>query len=229
MSPNALAAFIGASVLLAATPGPGVIYIVTRTLAQGRGAGLASVAGVAAGNLGSAVATACGLAALLAASRWAFVVVTGVGALYLAVLGLGLLRRALGGGRAFAPVPGGAVEAPAPVARHRLFVDGAVVALLNPKTALFFAAFLPPFIDTARPALPQALGLGAGFVAIAAGSDAAYAWGAGRVRAALVRAGSRARAAMLGRATRAGQAAAGAVLLALAAVSAWAGVRRATS
>ena len=243
MSPAAFAAFVGASGLLAVTPGQGVVYIVSRTLAQGRRAGLASVAGVAAGNLGSAVATAGGLAAVLASSRLAFVLVAWLGALYLAMLGIGLLRRALTAeaaeARALSPEPGRggsgrvaplALDAPrAPVALRLLFRDGLVVALLNPKTALFFAAFLPQFIDASRPTLPQALVLGAGFVAIAACSDAVYAWGAGRLRDQLFRAGRRRGAAALVRATRIGQAAGGAALLLLGALGAWAGLRRAAT
>ncbi|WP_366524476.1 LysE family translocator [Sinimarinibacterium flocculans] len=87
-----LLAFLAASVALAVTPGPGVLYIVTRTLTQGRRSGLASVAGVALGNLGNAVAAAAGLAALFAASASAFSVVKLAGAAYLLWLGLRTLR-----------------------------------------------------------------------------------------------------------------------------------------
>jgi threonine/homoserine/homoserine lactone efflux protein len=82
-----LAAFLAASFVLAVTPGPGVVYIVARTLAQGRSAGIASVAGVAAGNLGNAVGAALGLAALFAVSSLAFSVVKYAGAAYLVYLG----------------------------------------------------------------------------------------------------------------------------------------------
>ena len=160
-----LAAFLFASLLLAATPGPGVLYIVTRTLAQGRRAGLASVAGVALGNLGNALAAALGLAALLAVSSLAFVVVKFAGAAYLIWLGVQALRAA-------APPPG-SVAATAPQAR-RILRDGFLVALLNPKTALFFVAFLPQFIDPAASAALQSVAFGAAFVAIAACTDTAY-------------------------------------------------------
>src|SRR4051794_15727536 len=82
-----LFAFFGASLVLAVTPGPGVIYVVTRTLAQGRVAGFASVAGVAMGNLGNAIGASVGLAALFAVSSLAFTLVKYAGAAYLLYLG----------------------------------------------------------------------------------------------------------------------------------------------
>jgi len=165
----ALAAFVLASTVLAVTPGPGAGYIVTRTLAPGLRAGFASVAGVALGNLLNAAGAALGLAALLAVSRWAFTLLQVAGALYLFWLALRVLR---------APSQAGAAT-PA-TAPWTLFRDGAVVALLNPKTALFFAALLPQFIDARQPALPQALTLGALFVLIARCSDALYVAAAAR-------------------------------------------------
>jgi threonine/homoserine/homoserine lactone efflux protein len=167
-----LLAFVLAAVVLAATPGPGVVYIVTRTLNQGRAVGLASVAGVALGNVGNAIGAAFGLAALLALSPAAFLVLKFAGAAYLCVLGWQALRRprvrANGGG-------------PRKTGPRRALRDGFVVALLNPKTALFFTAFLPQFIDPAGSALGQSAMLGLLFVAIAAGTDAAYALGASAV------------------------------------------------
>ena len=132
-------AFVLASLVLAVTPGPGVLYIVTRTLAQGRAAGLASVAGVALGNLGNALAASLGLAALFALSSLAFAVVKWAGAAYLVWLGVRALRQ---------PPAAAAAAAPAfePPRLARIVRDGFVVALLNPKTALFFAAFLPQFL-----------------------------------------------------------------------------------
>ena len=160
-----LAAFLAASFVLAVTPGPGVVYIVARTLAQGRGAGLASVAGVAAGNLCNAVGAALGLAALFAVSSLAFSVVKFAGAAYLIYLGIKALRRP-----ATVAAPG---EFAAPQKR-RIARDGFLVALLNPKTALFFAAFLPQFIDPAGSAALQGAMFGVVFVAIAALTDSAY-------------------------------------------------------
>ncbi len=165
-----LAAFGLASLVLAATPGPGVLYIVTRTLAQGRRAGLASLAGVALGNLGNALGASLGLAALLAVSSVAFTVVKFAGAAYLIWLGVQALRET----NTITPIA--AFEAP----HHgRIFRDGAIVALLNPKTALFFAAFLPQFIDPAGSAVGQSALFGAAFVAIAACTDVAYVLAAG--------------------------------------------------
>ncbi len=180
-------AFLLASLVLAATPGPGVVYIVTRTLGQGRAAGLVSVAAVAVGNLGNALAAAFGLAALLALSSVAFAIVKFAGAGYLIYLGVRALRRA--------PRADGAVPIPVtPLAR--IFRDGAVVALLNPKTTLFFAAFLPQFIDTSSGAAAQSAMLGAVFVLIATVTDSAYVLAAHVAAASF---GRHPRAAVLGR------------------------------
>lgn len=159
-----LSAFLAAALVLAVTPGPGVVYIVTRTLAQGRACGLASVAGVALGNFGNAAAASIGLAALLAASATAFDVVRYAGAAYLCYLGV----RALGSKTSEPP------DEASPSGKWRVLGQGFVVALLNPKTTLFFAAFLPQFMEpTAAPVL-QALTLGTVFVAVAAASDSGY-------------------------------------------------------
>ena len=170
MTDHSLVVFLVASLVLAATPGPGVIYIVARTLAQGRRAGLASVGGVALGNLCNALVASLGLAALFAASSAAFTVVRLAGALYLVWLGVAALRPRP------APEPGALPPVPAIA---RVFRDGFVVALLNPKTALFFAAFLPQFIDPAASPLGPTLRLGGCFVVIAASTDAIYVLVAG--------------------------------------------------
>ena len=163
-------AFLLASLVLAATPGPGVAYIVARTLAQGRRAGLASVAGVAVGNLGNAVGASVGLTALLAVSSLAFTVVKFAGAAYLVWLGIQALRSPA------ASAAGVAFQAPRV---GRIFRDGAMVALLNPKTALFFAAFLPQFIVPGVSAWAQSVAYGVVFVLIAACTDTAYVLAAG--------------------------------------------------
>lgn len=173
-----LLAFLAASLVLALTPGPGVLYIVGRSLLQGRGHGLASVAGVALGNLGNAVAAALGLAALFRVSALAFELVKFAGAAYLVFLGVKALRAA-----ASAEVP---VAAPARLGR--VFREGLVVALLNPKTAVFFLAFLPQFMSSGQPA-GQALLLGCLFVAIAALTDSIYALAAGALASTLRSAG----------------------------------------
>jgi threonine/homoserine/homoserine lactone efflux protein len=161
-----LSAFLIASLILALTPGPAVFYIVTRSLAQGRGHGLASVAGVAVGNLGNALGASLGLAALFAVSSVAFTAVKYAGALYLLYLGVQAIRKA------GSKVPPGTV-APSPM--RGAFRDGLFVALFNPKTAIFFAAFLPQFMDADTAPLAQSIALGSMFVAIAAITDSAYA------------------------------------------------------
>ena len=177
--PHLLAVFLVASLVLALTPGPGVIYIVSRTLAQGRRAGLASVAGVAIGNLGCAISAALGLAALLAASAWAFEVIRFAGAAYLVYLGVRTLRAA--------PASAAAALSREPTGHHQVARAGAIVALLNPKTVLFFAAFLPQFMNPAAAPVAQSLLLGSAFVALAAMTDCAYALAAGALAPRLAR------------------------------------------
>lgn len=166
-----LATFLVASVVLAVTPGPGVVYIVTRSVLQGRQSGMASVAGVAIGNLGNALAASLGLAALFAASSVAFSIVKYLGAAYLIYLGVQTIRR-----RADTSTPT-VTEVPL----RTVFRDGLIVALFNPKTAIFFAAFLPQFIAADQPFLAQSLILGTVFVLIAAVSDSCYALAASAI------------------------------------------------
>jgi threonine/homoserine/homoserine lactone efflux protein len=171
-----LSAFLVASLILAVSPGPGVFYIVTRSLLQGRRHGLASVAGVTLGNLGNAIGASIGLAALFAVSSVAFTVVKYAGAAYLVYLGIQALR---------APRAPSLSEAPQPASLWPIFRDGFVVALLNPKTAIFFAAFLPQFMSGEAAAALQGIALGALFVAIAAVTDSIYALAASAVAPAL--------------------------------------------
>ena len=161
-----LLAFVGASLVLALTPGPAVVYIVARTLAQGRACGLSSVVGVALGNLANAVGAALGLAALFAVSSAAFTVVKWAGAAYLVYLGIRMWRAA-------PAIADGTPQAPVQPLR-RVFRDGFVVALLNPKTTLFFAAFLPQFMDAHASPLLQTLSLGGVFVGVACCTDLIY-------------------------------------------------------
>jgi threonine/homoserine/homoserine lactone efflux protein len=163
-SPTFLA-FLFASLILAVIPGPGVVYIVTRTLGQGRHAGLASIGGIALGNLGNAIAASVGLAALLATSATAFLIIKYAGAAYLIFLGIQAL---------FVESPVKTSESTARVSSKRLFWDGFLVALLNPKTALFFAALLPQFISPGYSPLRQSVVLGCVFVLIAICTDTAY-------------------------------------------------------
>lgn len=166
-----LATFLIASIVLAVTPGPGVVYIVTRSILQGRQSGMASVAGVAIGNLGNALAASLGLAALFAASSIAFSIVKYLGAAYLVYLGIQTIRR-----RTETSLP-----TIAEVPLRTVFRDGLVVALFNPKTAVFFAAFLPQFFTAEQPFLAQSVVLGTIFVLIAAVSDSGYALAASAI------------------------------------------------
>lgn len=207
-----LLAFIGASLVLALTPGPAVVYIVARTVSQGRASGLASVAGVALGNLGNALGAAFGLAALFAVSASAFTLVKLAGAAYLVWMGVKMWREAAhADGATGLDLPTTALAA-TPVAK--IFRDGFVVALLNPKTALFFAAFLPQFMSPALPALTQSLSLGALFVLVAGSTDLGYVVLASLVAPRLRRAGA---------ARRHGQRAAGTAFIGLGLLAAFTG------
>ena len=162
---------IAAALVLLLTPGPAVLYIVARSLDQGRRAGLVSVLGVHAGTLVHVAAAAAGLSALLAASATAFSAVKYLGGAYLVYLGV---RRLLDRRAAIASVLGR--QRPL----RRAFLDGVVVNVLNPKTALFFLAFLPQFADVSRGKVgAQILGLGLMFVALGLVTDGLYAVGAG--------------------------------------------------
>ena len=179
-----LYAFLAATLVLALTPGPGVVYIVTRTLAQGRAAGLASVGGVALGNLANAVGASIGLAALFAVSSLAFTAVRWAGAAYLVWLGIQALRQ---------PAAAASGSTPPLAAPRRLFRDGFFVALLNPKTTLFFAAFIPQFLQPGPSQALQALTLSILFVGIAAVTDSGYALLAGWMKPLLRGVGGRGR------------------------------------
>jgi threonine/homoserine/homoserine lactone efflux protein len=165
--------FAAASAVFLAVPGPSVIYIVSRSLAEGRTAGIVSALGIQAGGLVHVTAATIGVSALLASSATAFSIVKYAGAAYLVYLGV---RRLLDG-EAEAEAGNG------PVGRKRLFWQGVVVNSLNPKTALFFLAFLPQFVDAERGAVaPQVLALGVLFLVLATLSDSTSAFVAGSVR-----------------------------------------------
>jgi threonine/homoserine/homoserine lactone efflux protein len=138
------------------------------------------VAGVALGNLGNAIGACVGLAALFAVSAAAFTAVKYAGAAYLIYLGWQALRSPS------APTQDAPVVAPA--SNTRIFRDGFVVALLNPKTAIFFAAFLPQFIDATVAPILQSITLAVIFVGIAASTDSLYALTAGFMAPVLTRA-----------------------------------------
>ncbi|PYE55679.1 LysE family translocator [Deinococcus yavapaiensis] len=166
-----LEVFSLAALALLIVPGPAVMYIVTRSAHQGRRAGLASALGVQIGTLVHVVAAAIGLSALVLSSAVAFTVVKWAGAAYLVYLGL---RTLLARSEAFA------VVTPEPRPLARIFWQGALVNVLNPKTALFFFAFLPQFVRPERgPVAPQVLVLGALFALLATCTDSTYALLAG--------------------------------------------------
>jgi threonine/homoserine/homoserine lactone efflux protein len=161
------ALFAAACLAFLAIPGPSVFYIVTRSLVQGRRAGVTSMLGVQAGGLVHVVAAAFGVSALIASSAAAFTVVKYAGAAYLVFLGL---RKLLGAEPDEPEITG------APASSARLFGHGIIVNVLNPKTALFFLAFLPQFVDpSAGPVAPQMLVLGLMLVSLGVLSDGTYA------------------------------------------------------
>ena len=166
-----LALFVGAALLLLVVPGPSVLYIVTQSVSHGRRAGMVSVAGITTGTLVHIAAATIGLSALLASSAVAFDVVKYLGAAYLIVVGV---RRLAGLEQAEQ------TEAPRPRSLSRLYRQGIVVNVLNPKTALFFLAFLPQFVDSTRGAAwAQILLLGLLFAALGFLSDGVWALVAG--------------------------------------------------
>ena len=171
IAPDRWALFVGAALALLLVPGPAVLYIVARSIQQGRRAGLVSVLGIHLGTLVHVAAATAGLSALVVSSAAAFTVVKLAGAAYLIGLGLWtLLSRkaeaevALGGERRL----------------RRVFAQGVVVNVLNPKTALFFLAFLPQFVDTSRGhAALQILILGWTFAVLGMITDSIWAIAAG--------------------------------------------------
>ena len=170
---SAIGVFAAAALALLVIPGPAVIYITTRSIDQGRAAGFTSVLGIATGTLVHTAAAAVGLSALLASSAVAFGIVKYAGAGYLVFLGV---RRIL-----VAESVGEDVVVP-PRSLRRIYGQGVLVNVLNPKTALFVFAFLPQFVDPGRGPVPLQIVL-LGFLLAAMGivSDGAYALLAARL------------------------------------------------
>jgi threonine/homoserine/homoserine lactone efflux protein len=168
---STLAVFSAAALLLLVIPGPAVLYIVAQSVSRGRVAGLASMAGIQVGGLVHVAAAALGLSALVVHSATAFNAVKYAGAAYLVFLGV---RRLLGRDQ------NARDGVPQERRLRSLFAQGIVVNVLNPKTALFFFAFLPQFVDVSRGDVAfQILVLGLVFIALATLSDGAYALAAG--------------------------------------------------
>jgi threonine/homoserine/homoserine lactone efflux protein len=160
--------FGAAAFVLIVIPGPAVLFIVSQSLAHGRRAGLASAGGTASGEFVHVLAAAAGLSAVVASSTAAFETVKLIGAAYLILLGVKTLLTRVKGD----PIEG---ERPA-VSRKQSYWRGARVGALNPKTALFFLAFLPQFVHPERGSVAlQALALGTVFCLIAWASDSTYA------------------------------------------------------
>lgn len=138
--PGQVALYVAAALLLAVTPGPGLFYVAARTLAGGRAEGVASSFGTGLGGMAHVLAGSVGISAILLASAELFTAVKLLGALYLVWLGVRTIQLA---GRDGAP------EATAAIGARRAFREGVLVEALNPKTAAFFLAFIPQFLDPA--------------------------------------------------------------------------------
>jgi len=169
-SSHAFAVFIPAALVLLAIPGPAVLYVVATSVDGGRRNGLVSVAGIHLGSLVHITAAVAGLSALIVSSAIAFSAVKYVGAAYLVFVGI---RRLLGKDD---PVD---TVGRAPRSTRRVFGQGVVVNVLNPKTALFFLAFMPQFVDPDRPVWTQTIVLGLCWIVLGLLSDGAYALAGG--------------------------------------------------
>jgi threonine/homoserine/homoserine lactone efflux protein len=173
-----LLAFAAAACAVILIPGPTVLLVTGYALSGGLRTALLSILGVCLGDAVAMTLTFLGLGAVLAASAELFMILKWLGAAYLVYLGIELWRS---------PVVPGASEAQRESGLLRIVARAFTVNVVHPKGLAFYAAFLPQFIDSARPALPQMLALGATFMAIAACVLLAYALAAARFRAILVR------------------------------------------
>jgi threonine/homoserine/homoserine lactone efflux protein len=160
-------AFVAASAVLLAIPGPTVLLVISYALGHGRRSATSTVAGVALGDFTAMTASLAGLGALLATSAMLFTVLKWVGAAYLIFMGVKLWR---------APVAASTVTIEAPAERPgRILLHAYAVTALNPKSILFFIAFLPQFLDSARPLLPQLVIFEASFLTLATLNALGYA------------------------------------------------------
>ena len=164
--------FITAALILLFIPGPAVLYIVARSVEQGRRAGLASASGIATGTLAHVLAATLGLSALLLSSAIAYSVVKYAGAVYLLYLGIKKFRER--------PAVKDEVKRVQALPLRRIYAQGILVQVLNPKTALFFFAFLPQFVNPARGHVSlQFFVLGMIFILLGLSSDSVWALTAG--------------------------------------------------
>ncbi len=136
ISPTTFAAFFSASLLLAITPGPGIMYVLTRSLAGGKREGILSSVGTLVGGFMHVLAAGLGLSAILATSAVAYQGIRWIGAAYLVYLGIRMFRSS-----------GEADDTPAAAPTGNPFIQGIFTEVLNPKTALFFLSFIPQFVD----------------------------------------------------------------------------------
>ena len=171
-------AFAIASLALLVIPGPAVLYVINRSISDGRSTALAAVAGLEIGNFMHVIAATVGLSAVIAASATAFGVVKWIGAGYLIYIGLRTVSRK----------PASFNQEQKSLPRRKSFTQGIVVNTFNPKVALFFLSFLPQFIDTEKGSTAlQSLILGSLFVAIGMCTDGLYAFLASALRSTLLR------------------------------------------
>jgi threonine/homoserine/homoserine lactone efflux protein len=178
-SHSSLLLFVSAALVLLAIPGPAVFYVTSRSIGHGRSAGLVSALGIGVGTLLHVVAATLGLSALLMSSALAFSAVKYLGAAYLIYLGVQKLLREESFARS---------EQSARIQLSRIFGQGIVVNVLNPKTALFFFAFLPQFVDVSRGKVAgQIMFLGLLFAVMGVLSDSVWALFAGALAHALKR------------------------------------------
>ena len=175
---DSIIAFAVASLALLVIPGPAVLYVINRSIADGRSIALAGVAGLEIGNFVHVIAATIGLSALIAASATAFGVVKWIGAGYLIFIGIRTIIRK----------PAAFSQEQKSLSRRKSFTQGIIVNTFNPKVALFFLSFLPQFIDeNSGSAAMQSLFLGTLFVAIGLCTDGMYAILASALRNTLLR------------------------------------------
>ena len=177
-SVDSIIAFAIASLALLVIPGPAVLYVINRSISDGRSTALAAVAGLEIGNFMHVIAATLGLSAVIAASATAFGVVKWIGAGYLIYTGIRTLSRK----------PATFNQEQKTLTRRKSFTQGIVVNTFNPKVALFFLSFLPQFIDTEKGSTAlQSLVLGSIFVLLGMCSDGLYAILASALRGPLLR------------------------------------------
>ena len=175
---DSIVAFAIASLALLVIPGPAVLYVINRSISDGRSIALAGVAGLELGNFVHVIAATIGLSALIAASATAFGVVKWIGAGYLIFIGIRTISRK----------PVSFSQEQKSLSRRKSFTQGIIVNTFNPKVALFFLSFLPQFIDEkSDSAALQSLILGSMFVAIGLCTDGLYALVASALRSTLLR------------------------------------------